>query len=1045
MNRPDPSKAVVSTDSQEVGGGVSQVGSLSGLEPPEPREAVGAGESFTGRTDAGLSGAGLPPELAELAEEITRRLQAGEAVDFDDYAVRYAEWASSIRHLMPILREMAELGRSVVAGKQGDSGHGGEGAVGTIENRVLGDFRVLREVGRGGMGIVYEAEQLSLGRRVALKVLPLAAAMDPRALQRFQLEAQAAAWLQHPQIVPVYAVGSLGDVPYYAMHFIEGASLAELIAELRRLEGLGLEDPPHANRSGGISSLARGLLSGWFVPSREEDEGDRSNVGPVPELPESDPTPGSDRLNRRSSPRPSSGNETSTRGQDYARTVARLGVQAAEALEYAHEHGILHRDIKPANLLLDRRGVLWVTDFGLARGPGDTGLTLTGDVLGTLRYMSPEQALAKRALIDRRTDIYSLGATLYELLTLQPFVTGTDRQEILRRVIEEDPVPIRRLSPAVPVDLATVIAKAISKDPTRRYVTAQHFADDLRRFLKGRPIAARPTGPFHQAWKWCRRRPLTAGLALGLVAALTAGFLGVIWSWRVAVYQKDLMYQAQRRTEKALASESRANAALKIANSHERVAREQAQRRFVLAREAVEQYYTGASQEVLLLQPQMASLRKQLLGTALSFYERLQATIEEEVADPRTLVELATVYRQVGRIAVEVGSRNAGLEALERARGILDGLVRDDPTDSSIRRDLASCLDFIGKLEVYTTGRELEGLRSLERSLELCEALSAEHPDDPDDLFALAAAVGEVGYERARAGRVAEGLQSLDRERDILEPLVAEHPDNALYRKQLSQNYGQLGEIQANAGLTSQALRSQTLAAAQLDRLASDEPGNALYRRRLGQVETDTGRLLSDAGRPSEGLPHLERSLSILEKVAGDYPAVASFQRAVAECYDILGAAQARLGHRDEAVRALARARETLERLIADHPDFIAYQADLAENHLWTGVVYQDSGRTADALREFTSARTLLGRMVPGIGNLYALARTESRLVPLTKSSERGPQADRAMAVLLRAVARGYRAIDVLRTDPCLDALRSRPDFQNLLLDLPFPDSPFAP
>ncbi|WP_254053804.1 serine/threonine-protein kinase [Singulisphaera sp. GP187] len=886
---------------------------------------------------------------------------------------------------------------------------------------------MLREVGRGGMGIVYEAEQLSLGRRVALKVLPLAAAMDPRALQRFQLEAQAAAWLQHPRIVPVYAVGSLGDVPYYAMHFIEGASLAELIAELRRLEGLGGEDPPHASRTSGIVSLARGLLSGWFAPSQEEDEGERSNVGPVPELPASDPTVASDRLQRRLKPL----NDVSMRGQDYARTVARLGVQAAEALEYAHEHGILHRDIKPANLLLDRRGVLWVTDFGLARGPGETGLTLTGDVLGTLRYMSPEQALAKRALIDRRTDIYSLGATLYELLTLHPFVTGTDRQEILRQVIEEEPVPIRRHSPEVPVDLATVVTKAICKDPTGRYVTAQHFADDLRRFLKGRPIAARPTGPLRQAWRWCRRRPLPAGLALGLVVTLIAGFTGVFWSWRDAVYQKNLMVKAHE--------------ALVIANAHERAARQQAQRRFVLAREAVEQYYTGASQDVLLLQPQMESLRKRLLGTALSFYKRLQATIEEEADDPSTRVELATVYRQVGRIAVEVGSRRAGLEALERARELLEELVRADRADSGLRRDLASCLDFIGKLEVYTSGREAEGLRSLERSLELCEALSAEHPDDADDRFAVAAAAGEIGYARARSGRIAEGLLSLGRERDMLERLVVEHPDHDFYRNQLALNYGQLGEIQASAGQIPEALHSQERAAAHLDRLATHHPEVAVYRRRLGQAETDTGRLLSDSGRSSEALPHLERSLAILEQVAGEVPAVSSYQRAVAECYDVLGMAQAKLGRLDEAIQSLARARATLKRLIADHPDFIAYQADLAENYLWTGVVYQDLGRSVDATRELTNARALLVRMAPGIDSLYALACTEARLILLTEPAEREAQNDRAMAALLQAIAKGYRAVDALLTDPCLDSLRSRSDFQRLLLDLQFPDSPFAP
>jgi serine/threonine-protein kinase len=711
--------------------------------------------------------------------------------------------------------------------------------------------------------------------------------------------------------------------------------------------------------------------------------------------------------------------------------VAHLGVQAAEALEYAHEQGILHRDIKPANLLLDRRGVLWVTDFGLARVSRDAGLTLTGDVLGTLRYMSPEQAMARRALVDRRTDIYSLGATLYELLTLQPSVPGTDRQEILRRIIEDDPVPIRRLSPAVPIDLATVVAKAICKDPTGRYETAQHLADDLRRFLEGRPIAARPTGPLKQAWRWCRRRPLPAGLALGLVAAVAAGFVGVTWGWREALT--------------ALARESRANRALLVANAHERSAREQAQRRFALAREAVEQYYTGACQNVLLLQPEMESLRKQLLGTALSFYMRLQATIEEGPDDPRTRIELAAVYRQVGQIAVEVGSRRPGLEALERAREILEGAVKADPADPGPRRDLASCLEFIGRLEVYTSGRESEGLRSLGRSLELYEALSAERPGDAVALFAVAATAGEIGYEWARTGQISEGLQSLGREREILERLLAEHPDDVAYRNQLALCYGEIGKIQAHAGRLPEALRLQARAAAHLERLAADHPEAAVYRRRLGQVETDTGRMLSDAGRPSEGLSHIERSLSILEKVAAELPAVASYQRAVAESCDVLGAVQARMGRRDEALRSLARARASLERLIADHPDFIAYQEDLAENYLWTGVIYQDSGRPADAARELANASELLGRMAPESTSLYALARTESRLISLAGSGEREVQADRAMSALRLAVARGYRALDDFRTDPCLDPLRSHPDFRLLLLDLEFPDSPFAP
>jgi serine/threonine protein kinase/tetratricopeptide (TPR) repeat protein len=462
--------------------------------------------------------------FARLVESVTRRIQAGEPVDDRSLAEEYPAWAGAIRNLLPALRGLAELGRAVEGGGITPSSdeRSGEGG------RLFGDFRIVREVGRGGMGIVYEAEQVALGRRVALKVLPLAATMDPRAVQRFQLEARVVGWLQHPRIVPVHDVGQVDDVPFYAMQYVEGGSLADLIAELRAPEGRGPDSTP-GPAAGGMNSLVAGLLSGRSAPARGEAESGRHPAGP-----DAGPEPSGAAVAR------------TVRSRAYLRTVARLGIQAAEALEYAHGQGVVHRDIKPANLLLDRRGELWVADFGMADVQGDAGLTLTGDLPGTLRYMSPEQALGKRALVDRRTDIYSLGATLYELLTLRPAVEGSDRQEILRRIAEAEPTPIRRLNPAVPVDLETIIAKSLSKEPAGRYETAGHFADDLGRFLEGRPIAARPVGPVARSWRWCRRNPLQAVLAAGLGMSLLVGLAGITWSWREAVRQKGLLSVAER-------------------------------------------------------------------------------------------------------------------------------------------------------------------------------------------------------------------------------------------------------------------------------------------------------------------------------------------------------------------------------------------------------------------------------------------------------------------------------------------------------------------
>jgi serine/threonine protein kinase len=217
--------------------------------------------------------------------------------------------------------------------------------------------------------------------------------------------------------------------------------------------------------------------------------------------------------------------------------VAHLGVQAAEALEYAHQEGIIHRDIKPANLLVDTRANVWITDFGLARLQNETSLTVSGDLVGTLRYMSPEQALGHATAVDHRTDVYALGATLYELVSLRPVFDGRDRQELLRQIASEDPRPLRRLNPAVPVELEIIIQKALEKESTARYATAQELADDLRRFLEDRPIRARRPSRLVQARKWARRHgsavwSAAAGLLMAL--AVLAGSVGWVVRDRAA-------------------------------------------------------------------------------------------------------------------------------------------------------------------------------------------------------------------------------------------------------------------------------------------------------------------------------------------------------------------------------------------------------------------------------------------------------------------------------------------------------------------------------
>jgi serine/threonine protein kinase len=406
--------------------------------------------------------------VGQIADEFTQRVNRGERPSIEEYTQKHPEIASILREVLQALGMLRQPAvEAALAGSE------------PYLAAPLGDFRLIRKIGSGGMGIVYEAEQTSLKRRVAVKILPLAAALDPRYLQRFKKEAEAAANLHHEHIVPVHSVGFDREIHYYAMQFIDGQSLAAIIQEMRRLAGLKPDD---------LGDLQATVPYADATTSREPD------------------TPSLAALTA----------EGSMRSPAFYRAVARLGLEAADGLDHAHRMGVLHRDIKPGNLLVDSRCSLWITDFGLAQMRSDARLTLTGELVGTIRYMSPEQALAKRVVVDHRTDIYSLGATLYELLTLEPVFTGRDRQELLRQIAFEDPKPVRRLNSRVSRDLETIVSTAMAKAPDHRYASAKAMAEDFRLFLSDQPIKARPEGILRRVWRKSRRN--VASLLLGLTA-----------------------------------------------------------------------------------------------------------------------------------------------------------------------------------------------------------------------------------------------------------------------------------------------------------------------------------------------------------------------------------------------------------------------------------------------------------------------------------------------------------------------------------------------
>ena len=434
--------------------------------------------------------------------------------------------------------------------------------------RILGDFQIVRELGRGGMGVVFEAMQLSLGRRVALKVLSKAGALDEVRVQRFRNEATAVAQLHHPNIVPVYAVGSDAGVHFFAMQLVTGNTLA------------------------------------WLIETVRAD----TNVLTQPK-----------------------------RRNDYFRRVVQMVIQSASAIEHAHVYGVVHRDIKPANLMIDNEDRLWVTDFGVAQmQQADSRLTGSGHAPGTLRYMSPEQAAGDGAVLDHRTDIYSLGVTLYELLMLTPAIDGIGYHDLLEKVIHHEPVSPKQLMPSLPTDLDTIVRKATAKSATERYATAQELADDLQRWLDDVPIVAQPPTPLQRFAKWRRRHRVLVHIAISLL------LVGSILLSATTAY----VMREHSRTKVALANE--------------RHQRRVADDNFSDARRAVDTF-SRLSELQLAHHPELIGLRRTFLETTLEFYNGF---VSRQMHDALASADLEEVSQRVSRMANELAELNTSVKFL---------------------------------------------------------------------------------------------------------------------------------------------------------------------------------------------------------------------------------------------------------------------------------------------------------------------------------------------------------------------------------------------
>jgi serine/threonine protein kinase/Flp pilus assembly protein TadD len=848
------------------------------------------------------------PALADLVEELTTRLQAGGLLDSDALAREHPAHAEQLRELLPALQALAGAGaksqisihtaqtnldvQTPISRRDGELGPGCDLKVEAwdFEPRELGDFRILREVGRGGMGVVYEAVQLSLGRRVALKVLPFACALHPRQVQRFKNEAHAAAGLHHSNIVPVHAVGCERGVHFYAMQFIDGLTLATVIQEVRQSRGARSEDES---------------------PQTKEDVGSLT------------PRPTPNALTTR--PLAALRTEFTRQGTTYCRSVAALMVAAAEALEYAHQVGVVHRDIKPANLMLDARGHLWVTDFGLACCQGDPGLTGTNEQPGTLRYMSPEQALGPRAVVDHRTDVWGLGVTLYELLTLEPACPVSSHQELLARIASEATVPApRRLNACVPVELETIVLKAVARNADERYATAAELADDLRRFLEDRPIRARRPALLERGRRWLRRHRAVAWAAAAVVVVA------------VAALATSTVLIAQQRDE----------------------ARAQKQQ----AEQVVNKMYTDFAEKWLAQEPHLESRQREYLELALAFYER---QMQQHGRDPDLRLAMGQAARRVGDIRHKLGDHDRAEQAYSRALDILRRLAADRPGRVDARAEVAVTLNHRGNL-LWQRSRLEEAREAYRQARALFAVLVEQEPDEPAHRHGLAGSNDNLGWVAHNLLRVDEAEGAYRQALNLLRSLAAEHPQQPAYRHDLARTYNNLGYLLHDLGRSAEAEKAYRAALVLWKKLTREVPGARVYQHDEATCLHNLGSLRAAWGHPREAEHAYREALARRIRLEENFPQVLGYRQEHAATCHALGLLLASLGRLGEAGPYQKQALVLRKELAKTFPHVLPFQRDLAESLHASGALLAATGRLKEAQRDYHEALELRTQLARG-------------------------------------------------------------------------------
>lgn len=869
-------RASNSADLNTVDPGVADGRSiLDGLSTEQEQRLACVLDDYLCRLDEGLppSAQKLIDQNPDLAEPLASYLDQLEALH--DVAVGFSPAVDASRYGASDRSGQAKDETEEISGVQAEYVAKESGGVLQTERgskhssvndeRRIGDFILGEEIGRGGMGVVYEARQISLDRRVALKLLPFAAVLNAKQIARFKNEAQAAAQIQHPNIVPVFAVGAERGVHYYAMRLIEGQPLDAIISELR------LDSQRDHPQACPVGSTTRTILT----------QIDRSK-------------------------------------SDYFRLIAKLGRQAADALHAAHEYGVIHRDIKPSNLLLDESGKLWVTDFGLARWQADRNLTHTGEVIGTTRYMSPEQASGKTALVDHRTDVYALGVTLYELVTLEAAFPEASATNAARQTEACEPVEPRRLNSDIPVDLENVILKAISRDREHRYETAAEFGADLQNFIDNRPTIAKPLTLYDRASRWIARHQsavlVSAAVATLLLLTLSVSMFLVARAGAVATHDRKLAVQSYRQ-------------ALEFVQFGDRLS------------------------EDLAKVPGAEGLRHELQKRQLHFYEQIAA--EPSRGDTESRVGMAQTHTKIGAIQQSMGNIDLAISSLRTGLTELQDLLEAAPKDPDLSRDIALTQNSLA-MALAENGRIDAAFDSLNDAVATQRNLIGRYPDRDEYRSDLVLSQVNLGLlYQSRNDRDA-AVAALSQAVESQEALLDKEPDNVQYLRQIATTYNNLGGVLNDDQAT--AIDSFEKSIAHYRRLVDLEQTPTDYNS-LATTLSNLAGCRSRAGQHSAAVSAYDAAISAQLKLVADYPLNQQYRSDLARAYNNLAMAEVR--HPERSTRVLETFKHALavqKQLIHQNPSNVHHHSTLGSMYGNLGTVLEDRSQISEAAQAYSLA-----------------------------------------------------------------------------------------